>query len=139
MDGYIEKQAEYTEFMERWKGDVALAGAAKEVGADRVAELVEADKAGRCVVLPFDIGDSVFDIGLGGINEWEVTGFSIGDCNLDPDSNYGDPYNGELVVHTKSEELGARLEFPESSIGSYVFTDHDATEAALKKMKEAQA
>lgn len=47
----LQKQSEYEEFMERWKDAVAIAGAVKEVGADRVAELVEADKAGRCVIL----------------------------------------------------------------------------------------
>lgn len=106
---------------------------------DRLRELVEADRAGRCVVLPLDIGDSVFDSGLGDINEWEVSGFSIGECYFDPNV-CGDLYDGKLVIHTKGKSLvGVRLDFPESTIGDYVFPDYDATEAALEKMKEAQA
>lgn len=98
---------------------------------NRLRELVEADKAGRCVVLPFDIGDSVFDDGLGKINEWEVAGFSIGECHFD--SNVcGDLYDGKLVVHTKGKSLvGVKLNFPESAIGSYAFVDHDVAEVAL--------
>ena len=99
-------------------------------------EMCNAVRAGRCWVLPFDIGSSVFDIGLGSINEWEVTGFSIGDCNSDPDFDYGDPYNGELVVHTKNDSLCAKLAFPESTIGSYVFSDYNATEDALNRKEK---
>ena len=36
--------------MEKWKQAVKIAGAVKDVGAERVAELVEADRDGRCVV-----------------------------------------------------------------------------------------
>lgn len=46
----LEKQAEYEQFMEKWKQAVKIAGAVKDVGAERVAELVEADRDGRCVV-----------------------------------------------------------------------------------------
>ena len=127
-----------------WLADFLLGYGVIVPGDDRppaafLRDLVEADRAGRCVVLPFDIGDSVFDDGLGKINEWEVTGFSIGECHFD--SNVcGDLYDGKLVVHTKGKSLvGVKLDFPEYAIGSYVFTDHDATEAALEKMREAQA
>ena len=50
----LEKQAEYEQFMEKWKQAVKIAGSVKQLGAERVAELVEADRDGRCVVLPKD-------------------------------------------------------------------------------------
>lgn len=46
----VEKQTEYEQFMEQWKQVAEIAGAVKKVGAERVAELVEADRDGRCVV-----------------------------------------------------------------------------------------
>lgn len=39
----VEKQSEYEEFMNRWKDAVDLAGAGNKIGADRLAELVEAN------------------------------------------------------------------------------------------------
>ena len=45
----VEKQAEYEQFMEKWKQVAEIAGAVKKVGAERAAELVEADREGRCV------------------------------------------------------------------------------------------
>lgn len=125
-----QKDAEY---MDKWTRRSAITHG---ISDERLMEMCNAERAGRCLVLPFDIGSSVFDIGLGSINEWEVTGFSIGDCNSDPDFDYGDPYNGELVVHTKNDSLCAKLEFPESTIGSYVFSDYNATEDALNRKEK---
>lgn len=48
----IDKKDEYERFMKQWEQMAEIAGAVKKVGAERVAELVEADKDGRCVVLP---------------------------------------------------------------------------------------
>lgn len=47
---------------------------------DRLRELVQADREGRCVVLPCMIGDTVYVLNhhLGRVFENEVTGFSVG-------------------------------------------------------------
>lgn len=58
----LQKQSEYEEFMEHWKDAVAIAGAVKDVGADRVAELVEADKAGRLYKFRFGVGSTVYRV-----------------------------------------------------------------------------
>ena len=42
---------------------------------DRLRELVEADKEGRCVVLPCNVGDKIFCIMDKTINEMTVKGF----------------------------------------------------------------
>lgn len=45
----IDKKDEYERFMKQWEQMAEIAGAVKKVSAERVAELVEADKAGRRV------------------------------------------------------------------------------------------
>lgn len=47
---------------------------------DRLRELAEADRKGRCVVLPCMIGDTVYVLNhhLGRVFENEVAGFSVG-------------------------------------------------------------
>ena len=47
---------------------------------DRLRELVQADREGRCVVLPCMIGDTVYVLNhhLGRVFENEVAGFSVG-------------------------------------------------------------
>lgn len=52
----VENQSAFEEFMEHWKEAVAIAGSIKEVGAERVAELVQADKDGRCIVFSEGFG-----------------------------------------------------------------------------------
>lgn len=46
----VEKQSEYDQFMERWKQVAEIAGSVKQFGTERVAELVEADRDGRCII-----------------------------------------------------------------------------------------
>ena len=47
----IEKKSEYEQFIEKWKQAVEIAGSVKQLGAERVAELVEADRDGRFVIV----------------------------------------------------------------------------------------
>lgn len=126
----LQKQSEYEEFMERWKDAVALAGAVKEIGTDRVAELVEADKAGRCFVLlvapdPYagEGEEQVIVCEDGEATPWNVTEVTIG-----PDGN------GEMNIVYDTEGPT----FQTSDIGKTVFLPHetDKIEAALAKMRE---
>lgn len=50
---------------------------------DRLREIVQADRAGRCVVLPCKVGDTVFQVEDGEIYEMEVQSIEIdsGDPN----------------------------------------------------------
>ena len=50
---------EIKDFVSRWKYATELAGLCKEAGIDRLRELAEADKEGRCVVLPGKVGDTI--------------------------------------------------------------------------------
>src|SRR5574344_389049 len=51
---------ENKDFIERWKYAAELAGLCKEMGADRLRELAEADRDGRCMILPCKIGSTVY-------------------------------------------------------------------------------
>lgn len=56
----VTRQKEYEQFMERWQEAVKIAGAVKDIGAERIAELVQADREGRCMVLPCKLGEKVW-------------------------------------------------------------------------------
>ena len=103
---------------------------------DRLRELVEADKAGRCFVSAVKIGDHVFDVGEGTIDEWEVTGISIGDACLELYGNEIVEYDDEVIVTAKGVTMYGKMQFPVSSIDEDVYRTKEAAEAALAKEEE---
>lgn len=85
-----------------------------EYDLDRLRELVEADRDGRCVVLPVKIGDSIYFTFLGKIIEKQV--FSV-------------------VTFCNSQRIycnGTSLYFRPDDIGETVFLTRKAAEEALK-------
>lgn len=100
---------------------------------DRLRELVEADKAGRCFVSAVKIGDHVFDVGEGTIDEWEVTGISIGDACLELYGNEIVEYDDEVIVTAKGVTVYGKMQFPVYSIDEDVYRTQEAAEAALAK------
>ena len=103
---------------------------------DRLRELVEADKAGRCFVSAVKIGDHVFDVGEGTIDEWEVTGISIGDACLELYGNEIVEYDDEVIVTAKGVTVYGKMQFPVYSIDEDVYRTQEAAEAALAKEEE---
>lgn len=90
---------------------------------DRLRELVEADKAGRCVVLPVKPGDKIWQICLQGIS-----------CNIEE----------HVIDKILVTPGGLSYEFWIPGFGLYrtspgeaVFFTHEEAEASLAKMKEA--
>lgn len=93
---------------------------------DRLRELVEADRDGRCVVLPCKVGDTVYLLNhhLGRIFENVVSSFSVG---------YGS--NNKNTINTVYiGKCGAKTfrKWKFQQIGKTVFLDREAAEAALK-------
>lgn len=86
--------------------DIIADDESEEYDLDRLRELVEADREGRCVMLPCKVGDTVFQI-----NQTDV--FEIGIKKLVYDCG--------------------QVAFDETAIGVSIFTDREAAEAALKK------
>lgn len=90
---------------------------------DRLRELVEADRAGRCVVLPCKLHDKVFFIENGCVKETEVDSFH----------NWT---SGRWKISTHTDRMfdywkGYEIDF--SGIGKTVFLTREAAEAALKQ------
>lgn len=97
---------------------------------DRLRELVQADREGRCVVLPCMIGDNVYVLNhhLGRVFENEVTGFSVG-YPSDNRNSVSTVYVGKCGSKTFR-----RWKFQQ--FWKTVFLTREDAEAALKEAEE---
>lgn len=89
---------------------------------DRLRELVEADRDGRCIVLPCKVGDTIYKLFCGDIVELEVERIV---CWL---SGYW-----KMNAHTeysRADWKGFEIDF--SDFGKTVFLTREAAEATLK-------
>lgn len=94
----------------------------REIPDDRLREIVEAERDGRCVVLPCKLHDKVFFIENGCVKETEVDSFH----------NWT---SGRWKISTHTDRMfdhwmGYEIDF--SGIGKTVFLTREAAEAALK-------
>ena len=95
----------------------------KELGSlDRLRELVEADREGRCVVLPCKLHDKVFFIENGCVKETEVDSFHNWTSGRWKISTHTD----RMYEHWK----GYEIDF--SGIGKTVFLSREDAEKALE-------
>ena len=97
---------------------------------DRLRELAEADRKGRCVVLPCMIGDTVYVLNhhLGRVFENEVAGFSVGyqsDNRNSVSTVYVGKYGSKRFRRWKFQQFGKT-----------VFLTREEAEAALKEAEE---
>lgn len=94
---------------------------------DRLRELVQADREGRCVVLPCMIGDTVYVLNhhLGRVFENEVAGFSVG-YPSDNRNNVSTVYVGKYGSKTFRRWKFQRF-------GKTVFLTRKEAEAALRE------
>ena len=93
---------------------------------DRLRELVEADREGRCVVLPCHIGDPVFM----GTGRSKITGYEEDICD-----GFYIGRNGVLQVEVQNNK-GNHGTY--GVIGQTVELTHEAAEAALKGDQHGQ-
>lgn len=111
----VKKQKEYEQFMERWEQTVKIAGAVRQFGAERIAELVEADWDGRCVVLPCKRGATLWT--FCNCPQSKVYSFKVTDVST---------LNGRTMFNTDIlSVVDAR------DVGKTVFLTREAAEAAL--------
>lgn len=123
------------EEIEKNKQDVEagyLKVTARRYGIDvsRLRELVEADREGRCVVLPCMIGDTVYVLNhhLGRVFENEVAGFSVGyqsDNRNSVSTVYVGKYGSKTFRRWKFQQFRKT-----------VFLTREEAEAALKEAEE---
>lgn len=117
---YCRGQFEATAVVERLAAIEDILG--DSYNLDRLRKLVEADKAGRCVVLPCKVGEKVYDIASGYITEKTVISIPF---MLSKSVNY-------LCLHAINKRDAAATIEP-ASIGKTVFLTREAAEAALAK------
>lgn len=89
---------------------------------DRLRELVEADRDGRCIVLPCKVGDTIYKLFCGDIVELEVERivcWSNGYWKMNAHTEY-----------SRADWKGFEIDF--SDFGKTVFLTREAAEAALK-------
>ena len=95
--------------------------------AERILELLKADKDGRLVVLPCKVGDTVWmceeDFGIVLPYTIDLISFVGKGCGYSANCNH----NGELI-----DSIG----FEDDDIGKTVFLTREEAEAALEAMKD---
>lgn len=95
----------------------------------RLRELVQADREGRCVVLPCKLNDKVFFIENGCVKETEVDSFHAWTSGRWKISTHTD----RMFDHWK----GYEIDF--SGIGKTVFLTRESAEAALKERQKDES
>lgn len=91
---------------------------------DRLKELVEADREGRCVVLPCKIGDTVYDIQMEKITEKTIISIPF---LLSKSVNH-------LCLHAINNR-DALTTIDTENLGKTVFLTREEAEAAMKRME----
>lgn len=98
-------------------------------GIDRLRELAEADKAGRLVVLPCKVGDTVWITGsVRRLYSEKVRTFFCGD----PSYSRGMADNGVKMIRTTGCDI------PIHEFGKTVFLTREEAEKALEAMKKEE-
>lgn len=121
---------EKTQMWEERKEPFATIEVETEKDFNRIKELWEADREGRCVVLPCMIGDTVYVLNhhLGRVFENEVAGFSVGyqsDNRNSVSTVYVGKYGSKTFRRWKFQQFGKT-----------VFLTREEAEAALKEAEE---
>ncbi len=96
---------------------------------DRLRELVEADRGGRCVVLPCKVGDTIYDISLAEIKESKVVSISFSASEL--------PYHVSICAENYNYAVTIDIEMNDfieiDDFGKIVFFTREEAEAALRR------
>lgn len=125
---YEETRLESEDMKKAFNEDATLklAGQILGMSPDRLRELAQAEKEGRLVVLPCDVGDKLYDVTLGEVREKIVISLSM---LLSKSVNH-------LVIHAENFR-NAVTSYELQDIGKTVFLTREAAEAALKE-REAE-
>ena len=105
-----------------------LAGQSLGVAPDRLRELAQADREGRCVVLPCKVGDTIYRV----VHCDDGSGYAVWIIRVNF-VEFNDNDSIELpnyVIGTTENGAGTTMEF--SDFGKTAFTTREAAEEALK-------
>lgn len=96
-------------------------------GIDRLRELAEADKAGRCVVLPCKVGDTAYYLNRPVILDFEVIGYMV-------DERGAWSFMGEHLDKTTGDTYSC---CPDTEkVGKTVFLTREEAERAMEGRKD---
>lgn len=123
---YEETRLESEDMKKAFNEDATLklAGQILGMSPDRLRELAQADKEGRLVVLPCNVGDKLYDITLGEVREKTVISLSM----------LRSKSVNHLVIHAENFR-NAVTSYELQDIGKNIFLTRAAAEAALKEME----
>ena len=96
-------------------------------GADRIRELAEADKDGRCIILPCGVGDKIYYLNGKYIIEVEVVGYKVDETGAW--LFIGETYNPET-------NRAYHCDLETERIGKTVFFTREEAERALEGRKD---
>lgn len=96
-----------------------------DITLDRLTEICEAERDGRCVVSPCKVGDIIYKpvFGPKNITEWEVTSIVI-------------TGNGKYYNIKNSKTIDICISFLDCDIGETVFLAKEEAEKALKEISD---
>lgn len=95
---------------------------------EKLAEYEDLEEQGKLVKLPCNVGDTIYEIDFGRIDNYVVTGFSLGKVTGDEDE---DPFD-ELTIHYQNYNGSIICGCAMSEIGETVFLVKEQAEEALK-------
>lgn len=104
---------------------------------DRLKELVQADREGRCVVFPCKMGDTLYEVSNNRIDDYTVIGLSVGDKSLSRYEDDTDCIDNNLYILADRHDKGCRMRIDIWAIGDEgsVYTKREEAEVALERMK----
>lgn len=114
-----------------WQANLKVLESYRELGVpvDRLRELVEAGRGGRCVVLPCKVGDTIYDISLAEIKESKVVSISFSASEL--------PYHVSICAENYNYAVTIDIEMNDfieiDDFGKIVFFTREEAEAALRR------
>lgn len=93
----------------------------------RLRELAEADKAGRCVVLPCRVGDKIYYLKKKNIIEAEVIDYTVNEAGA---------WLFTVEIYDPKYDMTFQCDLETEKIGKLCFFTRAEAEDALQKMKE---
>ncbi len=102
-----------------------LDGAKGEI-PNRLRELAEADKSGRCVVLPCKVGDKIYYLKRKNIIEAEVIDFTVNEAGAQFFT---------VEIYAPKDDMTFQCDLETELIGKTVFFKREEAEKALQEME----
>ncbi len=104
---------------------------------DRLKEMVEADREGRCVIFPCKMGDTLHEVFNNRIDDYTVIGLSVGSKGLSRDEDDTDYIDDNLYILADRHDKGRRMRIDIRAIGDEgaVYTKREEAESALERME----